>query len=61
MLSLALPGRIFVCKLPTDMRKSFDTPVPDQIVSAFFPKLTDHAGGRATTGRNGTEKAWGRS
>jgi transposase len=25
MLSLALPGRIFVCTLPTDMRKSFDT------------------------------------
>ena len=25
MLSLALPSRIFVCTLPTDMRKSFDT------------------------------------
>lgn len=25
MLSLSLPGRIFVCTLPTDMRKSFDT------------------------------------
>jgi transposase len=25
MLSLALPGRVFVCTLPTDMRKSFDT------------------------------------
>ena len=25
MLSLALPGRIFVCMLPTDMRKSFDS------------------------------------
>jgi transposase len=25
MLSLALPGRIFLCTLPTDMRKSFDT------------------------------------
>ncbi len=25
MLSLALPGRIFVYTLPTDMRKSFDT------------------------------------
>jgi transposase len=25
MLSLALPGRIFVCTLPTDMRKSFDS------------------------------------
>jgi transposase len=24
MLTLALPGRIFVCTLPTDMRKSFD-------------------------------------
>ena len=24
MLSLALPGRIFVCTIPTDMRKSFD-------------------------------------
>jgi len=25
MLGLALPGRIFVCTLPTDMRKGFDT------------------------------------
>ena len=25
MLSLPLPGRIFWCTLPTDMRKSFDT------------------------------------
>ena len=25
MLSLPLPGRIFLCTLPTDMRKSFDT------------------------------------
>lgn len=25
MLSLALPGRIFVCTLPTDMRKGFDS------------------------------------
>jgi transposase len=25
MLSLALPSRIFVCTLPTDMRKGFDT------------------------------------
>lgn len=25
MLSLALPNRIFVCTLPTDMRKSFDS------------------------------------
>lgn len=25
MLSLTLPGRVFVCTLPTDMRKSFDT------------------------------------
>jgi transposase len=25
MLSLQLPGRVFVCTLPTDMRKSFDT------------------------------------
>lgn len=25
MLSLTLPGRVFVCMLPTDMRKSFDT------------------------------------
>jgi len=25
VLSLALPGRIFVCMLPTDMRKSFDS------------------------------------
>jgi len=24
MLSLSLPGRVFVCTLPTDMRKSFD-------------------------------------
>lgn len=24
MLSLALPGRVFVCVTPTDMRKSFD-------------------------------------
>ena len=23
MLSLALPGRVFLCTLPTDMRKSF--------------------------------------
>ena len=25
MLSLSLPGRVFFCTLPTDMRKSFDT------------------------------------
>jgi transposase len=25
MLSLSLPGRIFLCTLPTDMRKSFDS------------------------------------
>jgi transposase len=25
VLSLALPGRVFLCTLPTDMRKSFDT------------------------------------
>ena len=25
MLSLALPGRVFLCTLPADMRKSFDT------------------------------------
>jgi transposase len=25
MLSLSLPGRVFLCTLPTDMRKSFDT------------------------------------
>jgi transposase len=25
MLRLSLPGRIFLCTLPTDMRKSFDT------------------------------------
>jgi transposase len=25
VLSLSLPGRVFVCTLPTDMRKSFDT------------------------------------
>jgi transposase len=25
MLSLALPQRVFLCTLPTDMRKSFDT------------------------------------
>ena len=25
MLSLLLPGRVFLCTLPTDMRKSFDT------------------------------------
>lgn len=24
MLSLALPGRVFLCATPTDMRKSFD-------------------------------------
>lgn len=24
MLSLALPGRVFLCTVPTDMRKSFD-------------------------------------
>ncbi|HZR54449.1 MAG TPA: IS66 family insertion sequence element accessory protein TnpB [Streptosporangiaceae bacterium] len=25
MLSLSLPGRVFLCLLPTDMRRSFDT------------------------------------
>jgi transposase len=25
MLNLALPGRVFLCTLPTDMRKSFDS------------------------------------
>jgi transposase len=25
MLSLAIPGRVFLCTLPTDMRKSFDS------------------------------------
>jgi transposase len=25
MLSLSLPGRVFLCTLPTDMRKGFDT------------------------------------
>jgi transposase len=25
MLNLALPGRVFLCMLPTDMRKSFDS------------------------------------
>jgi transposase len=25
MLSLCLPGRVFLCTLPTDMRKSFDS------------------------------------
>ena len=25
MLSLSLPGRVYVCTLPTDMRKSFDS------------------------------------
>jgi transposase len=25
MLNLSLPGRVFLCLLPTDMRKSFDT------------------------------------
>src|ERR1700722_6107029 len=25
MLSLSLPGRVFLCPLPTDMRKSFDS------------------------------------
>lgn len=25
MLNLVLPGRVFLCMLPTDMRKSFDT------------------------------------
>ena len=25
MVNLALPGRVFLCTLPTDMRKSFDT------------------------------------
>jgi len=25
VLNLALPGRVFLCTLPTDMRKSFDT------------------------------------
>jgi transposase len=25
MLSMSLPGRVFLCTLPTDMRKSFDT------------------------------------
>lgn len=25
MLSLSLPSRVFLCMLPTDMRKSFDT------------------------------------
>jgi len=25
MLSLSLPGRVFLCTVPTDMRKSFDT------------------------------------
>lgn len=25
MLSLSLPGRVFLCTAPTDMRKSFDT------------------------------------
>jgi transposase len=25
MLSLSLPGRVFLCMLPTDMRKSFDS------------------------------------
>ena len=25
MLRLSLPGRVFLCTLPTDMRKSFDT------------------------------------
>jgi transposase len=25
MLSLSLPGRVFLCVLPTDMRKSFDS------------------------------------
>jgi len=25
MLSLSLPGRVFLCRLPTDMRKSFDS------------------------------------
>src|SRR5262249_58752615 len=25
MLSLSLPGRVFVCTLPTDMRRSFDS------------------------------------
>jgi transposase len=25
VLSLSLPGRVFLCTLPTDMRKSFDT------------------------------------
>jgi transposase len=25
MLTLSLPGRVFLCTLPTDMRKSFDT------------------------------------
>jgi transposase len=25
MLSLSLPGRVFVCTLPTDMRKGFDS------------------------------------
>jgi transposase len=25
MMSLSLPGRVFLCTLPTDMRKSFDS------------------------------------
>ena len=25
MLNLSLPGRVFLCTLPTDMRKSFDS------------------------------------
>ena len=58
MLSLALPSRIFVCTLPTDMRKSFDSLAAlvqthlDQdplslafLVSIGTPRLLNVAGG----------------
>jgi hypothetical protein len=39
MLSLSLPGRVFLCTLPTDMRKSFDSLGSCYISDAGSPRI----------------------
>lgn len=64
MLSLSLPGRVFLCTLPTDMRKSFDSLsglVKQQLgQDALSGDLSSFAASAATASSSsiGTKMAW---
>jgi hypothetical protein len=71
MLSLSLPGRVFLCTLPTDMRKSFDSlvglveqqlgqdPLAGETVASLLTRSNASSRSGAVGPTSGVSSPWG--